>query len=115
MPQLGHPGTRGFQGGRRVNGDFIRETTTGSDGSSSGDSNYGRYSNPKMDRLIQTIKTEFNMQKRNAAIRDAMMLATADLPVLPLHQPLIPWAMRKNVTAVTAPSNIAYIYRFSVK
>ena len=68
-----------------------------------------------MDRLIAQIKTEFNMPKRNAAIREALKLATAELPVLPLHQPLIPWAMRKNVTAVTAPSNIAYLYRFSVK
>lgn len=89
--------------------------TNGGEGSGNGDSNYGRYSNPRIDKLIDRIKVEFDMTKRNAAIREVLMTLNADLPFVPIHQPLIPWAMRSNITAVTAPNNIAYLYRFSVE
>jgi peptide/nickel transport system substrate-binding protein len=83
------------------------------DNSGNGDSNYGRYSNPKVDKLIQQIKTEFDMKKRDAYIREVLIIARDDLPVLPLHQPIAPWAMRKGVTAQFAPNNVPYFYRFS--
>jgi ABC-type transport system substrate-binding protein len=83
------------------------------DNSGNGDSNYGRYSNPKVDKLIQQIKTEFDMKKRDAYIREVLLIARDDLPVLPLHQPIAPWAMRKGVTAQFAPNNVPYFYRFS--
>jgi peptide/nickel transport system substrate-binding protein len=89
--------------------------THGGDGTGNGDSNYGRYSNPRIDKLIDRIKVEFDMPKRNAAIREVLMTLNADLPFIPIHQPLIPWAMRSNVNAVTAPNNIANLYRFSVE
>ena len=82
--------------------------------SASGDSNYGRYSNPKMDELIGKIKSEFDMKKRNAWIREALLLNQNDIATLPLHQPVIPWAMRKNIEATFAPNNIAYFFRFKI-
>ncbi len=79
-----------------------------------GDSNYGRYSNPKMDELISKIKIEGDLKKRDGYIRDAMKLNSAEVGILPIHQPIVPWAMRKNVEAVFAPNNIAYFSRFKL-
>ena len=88
--------------------------TNGGESSGMGDSNYGRYSNPKMDQLITQIRTESDLKKRDGLIREALLINTADLPVIPLHQPLVPWAMRKNVDAVFTPNNVAYFFRFKL-
>jgi len=88
--------------------------TNAGEQSSNGDSNYGRYSNPKMDELIGKIKSEFDMKKRDGWIREALMLNQNDIATLPLHQPVIPWAMRKNIEANFAPNNIAYFFRFKI-
>lgn len=79
-----------------------------------GDSNYGRYSNAKMDALIARIRVEGDLKKRDGIIREALQLSNAEMPLLALHQPLVPWAMRKNVDAVFAPNNIAYFHRFKI-
>ncbi len=88
--------------------------TSGGDSSGNGDSNYGRYSNPKMDQLIEQIAVEADLKKRDGLIRAALLINTAELPVIPLHQPLVPWAMRKNVDAVFSPNNTAYFFRFKL-
>ena len=88
--------------------------TNGGESSGNGDSNYGRYSNPKMDQLISQLAIEDNLKKRDGLIREALLINTAELPVLPLHQPLVPWAMRKNVDAVFAPNNVANFFRFKI-
>jgi peptide/nickel transport system substrate-binding protein len=79
-----------------------------------GDNNYGRYSNPKMDQLIAQIKVEGDLKKRDGLIREALLLIHNDVALLPLHQPLVPWAMRKNIDAVFSPNNIAYFHRFKI-
>ena len=88
--------------------------TYAGESSGNGDSNYGRYSNPKMDQLISQIRGENDLKKRDGLIREALVLVTADLPVIALHQPLVPWAMRKNVDAVFTPNNVAYFFRFKL-
>ena len=88
--------------------------TNGGESSGLGDSNYGRYSNPKMDQLIAQIRTEGDLKKRDGLIREALLINATELPVIPLHQPLVPWAMRKNVVAVFTPNNVAYFFRFKI-
>jgi peptide/nickel transport system substrate-binding protein len=88
--------------------------TNAGESTGKGDSNWGRYSNPKMDQLIAQISVEPDLKKRDGFIREALLLVSSELPVLALHQPLIPWAMRKNVDAVFAPNNVAYFFRFKV-
>lgn len=65
-------------------------------GSVSGDGNYGRYSNPALDKIIDGFKSELDPAKRNAGIRDALLMINRELPVVPLHRQIIPWAMRSN-------------------
>ncbi len=79
-----------------------------------GDSNYGRYSNPKMDALIAKIRVESDMKKRDGYIREAMHINHDEVAILPIHVPLVPWAMRSNVEANFAPNNVAYFFRFKL-
>jgi peptide/nickel transport system substrate-binding protein len=79
----------------------IRTKTTGGDG----EQNYSGYTNPKVDALIDQLKTEADVAKRVSITRDALMLHQADIGHIPLHHQVIPWAMRKNVTAVHRPDN----------
>jgi peptide/nickel transport system substrate-binding protein len=76
-----------------------------------GDFNLGRWSNAEMDKLIARIKVEGDAAKRLDLIRQALVLANRELPLVAIHQPLIPWAMRRNVTAWHSPVNTVYFYR----
>ena len=86
------------------------------DGSNTGngDGNYGRYNNPKFNQLVDAFRVEPDMKKRDAMIREALLILNTELPVLPLHQAIIPWAMRKNVTAVFPPNSVPYFFRFQI-
>jgi peptide/nickel transport system substrate-binding protein len=79
-----------------------------------GDGNYGRYRNPAFDRAVDAARAENDMAKRDAFIRDALLIINRELPLLPLHQAIIPWAMRNNVTAVFPPNSVPYFFRFRV-
>jgi peptide/nickel transport system substrate-binding protein len=92
---------------------FTLHTPIG-DTSGSGDGNYGRYTNPKFDYLIDKARIETDLMKRDTLIREALLILKNDLPILPLHQSIIPWAMRKNVTAVFPPNSVPYFFRFRV-
>ena len=70
--------------------------------------NYGRYSNPQMDALIARMKTEGG-EARAATIREALRLYREDVPHIPLHHQVIPWAMRANVTIPHVANNQPYI------
>lgn len=80
-----------------------------------GDFNMGRWSNAQMDRLLADIKTQQQPALRDAAIRKAMVLANAELPIVAIHQQLIPWAMRRSVNAWYSPVNAVFFYRVRVE
>jgi len=73
--------------------------------------NYGRYSNPRMDALVERMKTQSGPE-RDAAIREALRLYREDVPHIPLHHQMIPWAMRSNFTIPHAANNQPY-FRFA--
>ena len=64
-----------------------------------GDGNYnvGRYSNPQMDALVERIKKEVDQKNRNALIEQALLLSHQDVSHIPLHNQVIPWAMKRNI------------------
>jgi len=80
---------------------IVRTKGTGGDG----EQNYSGYSNPKVDALIDQLKTEGDFAKRAALTREALLLHQADVGHIPLHHQIIPWAMRKSVTTVHTPTN----------
>ena len=62
--------------------------------------NGGRFSDPKLDAMIQQIKVEMDTPKRDALIHDALKLTKDEYYYLPLHHQIRPWAMQKNVDTV---------------
>lgn len=70
-----------------------------------GNWNFSGYSNPKVDALVDKLKTEPDFTKRAALAREALQLNIADVGHIPIHHQVIPWAMRKNVTAVHRADN----------
>ncbi|WP_421994469.1 ABC transporter substrate-binding protein [Roseococcus sp.] len=69
--------------------------------------NYGRYSNPAMDALIQRMKVETG-DTRAATIREALRLYREDVPNIPLHHQMIPWAMRATLDIPHMANNQPY-------
>lgn len=69
--------------------------------------NFGRYSNPRMDALIQRMKTETGAA-RQATIREALQLYREDVPHIPLHHQMIPWAVRSNISIPHMANNQPY-------
>ena len=72
-----------------------------------GDGNYnvGRYSNPQMDALVERIKKETDADLRRSLIEKALLLSHEDVSHLPLHNQIIPWAMKKNIDLVHRADN----------
>ena len=72
-----------------------------------GDGNYnvGRYSNPQMDALVERIKKEVDLKNRNDLIEKALLLDHEDISHIPLHNQIIPWAMKKNIELVHRADN----------
>ncbi|MBL8522333.1 MAG: ABC transporter substrate-binding protein [Betaproteobacteria bacterium] len=89
--------------------------TYSGDQSGNGDSNLGRYSNPALDALIAKIKVEPDKVVRDRLIRDALEVVVRELPVVVLHQPVIPWAMRATVEIGASPNNIPAFDRFRMR
>ena len=77
--------------------------TVGTDGD--GNYNVGRYSNPKVDAVIDRAKVETDLLVRNRLLNDALQLSNDDVSHIPLHNQVIPWAMKKNVEVVHRPDN----------
>ena len=75
---------------------LIRTRTTGADGNF----NFGRISDPKIDALVDAMKTETDVAKRNAQIKEALVLTRDEVHSIPLHHQLRPWAMKKGVSTL---------------
>jgi peptide/nickel transport system substrate-binding protein len=75
---------------------LLHSKTTGAAGSF----NLGRVSDAKLDALIQGINTEVDAKKRDAMIREALLITRDNYYYVPLHHQLRPWAMKRNVTTV---------------
>ena len=70
-----------------------------------GEYNDGSYSNPKIDDLIDKMAVEPDVKKRLDMIHQALELHTQDVAHIMLHQQIIPWAMRKNITVTHSADN----------
>ncbi len=75
--------------------------------------NWGRYSNPKVDRLVTQALATVDHTRREALAREAMALAMADRPVILLHHQFATWAMRRELryTARTDEYTLAHHFR----
>jgi peptide/nickel transport system substrate-binding protein len=75
--------------------------------------NWGRYSNPKVDKLVEDALDTVDEAKREAFARDAAALAAADVAIVPLYHQVVTWAMKKTITyqARTDERSLAQFFR----
>jgi peptide/nickel transport system substrate-binding protein len=76
-----------------------------------GEVNSGGYSNPALDDLMDKIGVEIDPAKRTAMINQSIEILQKDLPTIPLHQQVIVWAAKDNITLVQ-PADNQFPYRF---
>jgi peptide/nickel transport system substrate-binding protein len=74
--------------------------------------NWGRYSNPKLDRLVTQAFASVDARKRAALAREAMALALADRPVILLHHQLASWAMRRELRYAARTDEYTFAHHF---
>lgn len=80
-------------------GNFLQYwTTTHNKDLGVGSSNYGRYSNAKLDELYLEAMRTLDDTKRSEMLQDAVRLALADMPNIPLHWESGVWAYRKGLS-----------------
>ncbi len=75
---------------------LVRTRTTGADGNF----NFSKISDKEVDRLVDAMKGETDLAKRNAMVRDALVRTRDEVLLIPLHHQLRPWAMKQGVTTV---------------
>ena len=85
------------------------------DDKGAGQFNLGSYCNQKVDQLTRTIQSETDKAKRNAMIKEAFELHTADVGHLPLHQQSLAWGVSKKVDLVQLADNFMPFKWVSVK
>ncbi|MBA2675781.1 ABC transporter substrate-binding protein [Ramlibacter sp.] len=85
------------------------------DDKGTGQFNLGSYCNPKLDQLTVKIQAETDKNKRNAMIREAFDIHSADIGHLPLHQQALAWGVNKKVDMVQLADNYMHFKWISVK
>jgi len=76
------------------------------DGGSAGQFNGGRYSNPRLDQLIDGIRVEPDLATRRRMVGDVLRMLHDDLPLIPLYRRTLAWAMRTNLNVVQWPNDL---------
>ncbi len=80
---------------------LVRSVGTGGDGNY----NVGRYSNPRTDYIVDRVKVETDLPVRNRLLTEALQLSNDTVSHIPLHNQIIPWAMKKNIDVVHRADN----------
>ena len=91
--------------------DIIRTRTSGPDGHS----NFSKVSDAKIDQLVDAMKVETDVAKRNAQIREALVRVRDEVFFIPLHHQMRPWAMRANVDAPHRANDNPQSWRTTVR
>ena len=71
--------------------------------------NYGRFSDPELDKLIDAASVEMNPANRKRLIVDALALQTREFRHIVLHRQVLTWVAKKNVVPVLTPNNIVRV------
>jgi peptide/nickel transport system substrate-binding protein len=74
--------------------------------------NWGGYSNPKLDQLIERSLGTVDPEKREAAARAAAAFAAADAAVIPLHYQIVTWAMKSNLSYPARTDEFTFAWQF---
>jgi peptide/nickel transport system substrate-binding protein len=67
--------------------------------------NAGRYSNARLDALIEAIRIERDADKRRGLVSAALKMAEDDVTYVPLYRRILSWVMQKKVHVVMSPDD----------
>ena len=67
--------------------------------------NAGRYSNSKLDALIDSLRVEPDLTRRRAMVATVLRFAADELPLVPLYRRTLTYAMKRKVQLVQWPSD----------
>ena len=67
--------------------------------------NAGRYSNARLDALIDAMRIEPDATRRRAMVATVLRFVADELPSVPLYRRTLNWAMKKSVHAVQWPND----------
>jgi peptide/nickel transport system substrate-binding protein len=70
-----------------------------------GNYNVGRYSNQRMDYVVDRAKAETDRPVRNRLLTEGLQLQNDTVAHIPLHNQIIPWALKKSVDVVHRADN----------
>ena len=62
-------------------------------------------SNPKLDVLIDAVRTEPDLTKRRARVGVVLRMLHDDVAYIPLYRRHLNWAMKKNVSVAMWPND----------
>jgi peptide/nickel transport system substrate-binding protein len=77
--------------------------------------NFGRFSNAKLDTLIDAAAVETDATKRKDTVRQALLEEREQVHDIPLHRQFIPWAARSNIEVKHFADNFVRAWTMSVK
>lgn len=75
---------------------LVRTKTAGADGNF----NFNKISDARIDQLTDAMKSETDIAKRNAMIREALLRIRDEHLLLQLHHQMRPWAMKAGIVTV---------------
>ena len=76
------------------------------DGVASGAFNAGRYSNARLDALIDSLRVEPDLARRRAMVGEALRMLHDDLPLVPLYRRTLAWVMRPGIRLAQWPNDV---------
>jgi peptide/nickel transport system substrate-binding protein len=74
--------------------------------------NWGRYSNPKVDYLIEQALQQVDDENRRTMLQRATELAMSDLGLMPVHFQFTIWATKKNVSYIPRTDEYTLAFQF---
>jgi peptide/nickel transport system substrate-binding protein len=74
--------------------------------------NWGRYTNPKLDKLIDQALSAVDEKKREALAREAAAVAVNDVALIPLYHQLVTWAMKKHLSYAARTDEFTFAHHF---
>ncbi len=75
--------------------------------------NFGRYSNPEVDRQLEHDFTLFDDKAREEAAKAVAALALKDHPVIPMHHEIVSWAMKKGISYPGRVDQFTFAFQFT--
>ncbi len=71
-----------------------------------GQFNYGRYSNARIDEITGMVEAETDQAKRQALIDEAFTIMREEFAYIPLHQQPLSWGIRSGLEVAQRPDNV---------